>query len=208
MTVRSQASDAGGDLATQSPATVAPPSGAPDHELLATALVVDGSPAPEALGGVSGCSSERSIGGRFWALQSEDEDDGGSGEEEVEESADEDSSVGRYRLASFCRTPTPARDADHAEGSSELNQRQLKRLRRRDGQRLVARAALFFSSGEGTGSLSSSLLDRDSKPDCHINLPVLEPSVFVDKTVEGCTLVRRLRWSPGPPSRSVIRGLR
>jgi hypothetical protein len=28
-----------------------------------------------------------------------------------------------------------------------------------------------------------------------MNLPVLEPSVFVDKTVEGWTLVRRRRWS-------------
>jgi hypothetical protein len=29
-----------------------------------------------------------------------------------------------------------------------------------------------------------------------MNLPVMEPSVFIDKTVEGWTVVRRRRWSP------------
>nr|XP_051229335.1 uncharacterized protein LOC127347151 [Lolium perenne] len=192
-TVRRQAGDTGGDLATQTPATVALTSEAPDREPQVTVLPEVGSSASEALGGVSSCSSERPIGSRFWALQSDDEEDGGSGDEEV----DEVSSVrGGDRLASFfCRTPTPSRDADLAEGSSELNRQQLKRLRRRDGQRLAARVALFFSSGEGTGSLSSSLLDKKSKPVCHMNLPVLEPSIFVDKTMEGWTLVRRRRWS-------------
>nr|XP_051190804.1 uncharacterized protein LOC127304140 [Lolium perenne] len=194
MTVRRQAGVTEGDLASQTPASASLPSEAPDQGSQATAIPGEGSSASEALGEVSGGSSEMTIGGRFWALQSDEEDDGGSGDEEVEFAS---SGRGGDRLASFfCRTPSPSRDTDLAEGSSELNRRQLKRLRRRDGQRLAARAALFFSSGEGTGSFSSSPLNKESKAKCHMNLPVLEPSVFVDKTMDGWTLVRRRRWSP------------
>jgi hypothetical protein len=104
----------GGDLATQMPATEAP-EGEP--------------PATEAPEGESVCSSERLIGSRFRALQSDDDEDDGLEEEEEDVSGDGGSSVrGGDRLASYlCRTPTPSRDADLVEVSSELNQRQLKR---------------------------------------------------------------------------------
>jgi hypothetical protein len=134
MTVRRKAGDTGGDLATQTPATVAPERGppasmAPEGESPATEVPEGESPATEAPDGVSVCSSERLIGSRFWALQSDDEEDDGIEDEEEDVSGDGGSSVrGGDRLASYlCRTPTPSRDADLVEVSSELNQRQLKR---------------------------------------------------------------------------------
>nr|XP_051213057.1 uncharacterized protein LOC127331005 [Lolium perenne] len=114
MTVRRQAGVTDGDLAIQTPASASLTSEAPDQGPRATVIPEVGSSASEALGEVSGGSSERPIGRRFWALQSDEEDDGGSGDEEVEFAS---SVRGGDRLASFfCRTPTPSRDADLAEG--------------------------------------------------------------------------------------------
>jgi hypothetical protein len=48
---------------------------------------------------------------------------------------------------------------------------------------------------------SSSLLGKISRSVSQIKLPVLEPSVFVDTSSEGWTIVRRRRWSPASVSR-------
>lgn len=207
MTVRRHAGDAagdaGGDLAAQSPVSGASASGAPLRGSSAPGAPERGLSASFSVESeaVAVCSPEKPFGSRFWALLSDDEDDVESEVEEEGASGDEGRSVrvGDRLVSYLCRTPSPARDADLIEDSVELNQRQLKRLRRRDGQRLANRAALFFSSGEGMVSSFSSL-GKVARSVGHIKLPVLEPSVFVDETKEGWTLVHRRRWSPAAVS--------
>jgi hypothetical protein len=84
-------------------------------------------------------------------------------------------------------------DANLVEGSSELTRRHLKRIKRRDGQRMEARAALHFSTFKGTISSPSLPLGKQLRsPVCKARL-VLEPSVFFDDNTEG---FRWRRWSP------------
>ncbi|KAK1612025.1 hypothetical protein QYE76_035698 [Lolium multiflorum] len=216
MTVGRQAGDAGGDLATQSPAT-----GPPLRDLSSSGALRCG-PAtskepeerPSALSSVvpvevAGYSSERSFGSRFWALQSGEEGDE-SDDEELRASGDEESPVREgVSLASYlCRTPSPSQNADLSEDTAELNQRHMKRLRRRDAQRLATRAAIFFSSSAGTDLSSSPVLVKKVRSLDHIKLPVLEPSVFVDDDDGGWTMVHRRRWSPASMSGNRYPGLK
>jgi hypothetical protein len=124
MTVRRQAGDAGGDLATQSPATGAPLRGLSASGALLCGPATSREPeeGPPALSLVVpadavGCSSERSFGSRFWALQSDEEEDDGSDDEELVASGDEESSVREgVRLVSYlCHTPSPSRDTEATE---------------------------------------------------------------------------------------------
>jgi hypothetical protein len=83
----------------------------------------------------------------------------------------------------------------------------MKRLRRRDVQRLATRAANFFSSSAGTDFSSSPVLVKKARSLDHIKLPVLEPSVFVDDDNGGWTMVHRRRWSPASMSGTQDPGL-
>ncbi|KAM0887204.1 hypothetical protein ACQ4PT_029203 [Festuca glaucescens] len=140
---------------------------------------------------------EKFTGSRFWVLQADDEEDTDLEDGEEEEGGDDGSPAGGGdRSATYlCRTPVPVRDADLVEASSELNRRQMKRLRRRDEQRMAARSALFFSTREGMNTPPSVPLGIQTKSAVAKN-PVLEPSVFVDESMDGWTVVRRRRWSP------------
>ncbi|KAM0898292.1 hypothetical protein ACQ4PT_022009 [Festuca glaucescens] len=140
---------------------------------------------------------EKFTGSRFWVLQADDEEDTDLEDGEEEEGGDDGSPAGGGdRSATYlCHTPVPVRDADLVEASSELNRRQMKRLRRRDEQRMAARSALFFSTREGMNTPPSMPLGIQTKSAVAKN-PVLEPSVFVDESMDGWTVVRRRRWSP------------
>jgi hypothetical protein len=65
-------------------------------------------------------------------------------EDEDEEHADNTASGSSSSFKYLCRTPLPVSDADLDEDTAELTRRHIKRLKRRDGQRLAARAAMTF----------------------------------------------------------------
>jgi hypothetical protein len=182
MTVGELSGDAGGDLAadgdlaSQTPPTTAVLSPSPPWTPLTVQVL----------------SPESFTGSRFWALQADDAEDTDLDEGEEEEGGDDGSPAGGAdRSATYlCRTPVPVRDADLIEASSELNRRQMKRLRRRDEQRIAARSAFFFSAREGMNSSPPMLLGIRKKSAVAMN-PILEPSVFVDESMDGWTVVRR-----------------
>jgi hypothetical protein len=101
-------------------------------------------------------------------LQSDDDEDDGGQEGEEDGDGDGVSSAGvRDRSVSYlCHTPSPVSDADLVEGSSELTRRHLKRIKRRDGQRMAAKAALHFSTYEGMISSPSMSLGKQIKSPC------------------------------------------
>jgi hypothetical protein len=179
--------DGGGDLANQPPT--------------AARLTVDVGYSPEQTRTPSTgkiCSPEKFTGSRFWVLEADDEEVSDRDDEDVDEREEDGSPAGGGdRSATYlCRTPSPVRDADLLEDSSDLNRRRLKRLRRRDEQRMAARSALFFSINEGMNS-SSPLMPLGIRTKAHVvKRPVIEPSVFLDESLEGWTVVRRRRWSP------------
>ncbi|KAM0905253.1 hypothetical protein ACQ4PT_017525 [Festuca glaucescens] len=167
MTVGSPPGDTGGDLATPTPVKV-----------------------PTA--GESVSAPEWLTGSRFWMLQSSDDED--NGEEDGDEGKDEDMAGS---VSFFCRSPSPASDADLHERSEELARRHRKRIQRRDNQRMATRAALLLSATEGTSPFPSPTLPLGSNLGARRKAsPVLEPTVFFDDDVEGWTVVRRRRWSP------------
>jgi hypothetical protein len=136
------------------------------------------------------CSPAWLYGSRFWMLQSSDEEE--EGEEEVVSSATDIDKTLRY----LCRTPSPVSGRDIVEDSSELPWRTLKRIKRRDDQRMATKAAMALTSHEGTNSPFSLSLDKISgKTEVQIK-PAMEPSVFLDNSTEGWTIVRRRRWLP------------
>ncbi|KAM0898640.1 hypothetical protein ACQ4PT_021807 [Festuca glaucescens] len=164
MTVRDALGDSGGDLATP------PPARAKEEGI--------------------GCGSpKRPLGGRFWVLQSSDDEDDGNVDEL---SADGDSASRKY----LCRTPLSVSGRDLSEPSSELARRMRKRINRQTSQRLAAMEAMEIMSSEGKVPspllpLGMSLCKNKVKV-----MPVLQPSVFVDDGLDGWTVVRRRRWSP------------
>ncbi|KAM0909914.1 hypothetical protein ACQ4PT_014507 [Festuca glaucescens] len=113
-----RAGDSGGDLATPSPARDRKVSNA------------DGSP-------------EWLRGSRFWLLDSSDDEEEGAEEGLSPGSEDFDTPV-KY----LCHTPSPVHDRDIAEDSKELVRRALKRIKRRDAQRMATKAAMAFASLE------------------------------------------------------------
>jgi hypothetical protein len=66
----------------------------------------------------------------------------------------------------------------------------LDRLRRRNEQRLATRSAFFFSDRVGMNTSPSLPLGSLKKSAVAMN-PILEPSVFVDESMHGWTVVRR-----------------
>ncbi|KAK1629024.1 hypothetical protein QYE76_003363 [Lolium multiflorum] len=154
--------DTGGDPATPSPAVVQ--------------AQLNGGEAPE-----------RPLNGRFWVLQSSDDE---AEEEDAMAEASPFSDADSFRY--LCRTPEVVDDRDLFESTQELARRAIKRLQRRQVQRT---AAMDFMAMKGTltSPLSTSLGRSTPKS---LNLPVLEPSVFHDDGQEGWTVVHRRRWSP------------
>ncbi|KAK1681753.1 hypothetical protein QYE76_042601 [Lolium multiflorum] len=132
--------DGGGDLANQ------PPTAARLTADVGYSLEQTRTPSTGTI-----CSPEKFTGSRFWVLEAEDEEVSDRDDEDVHEREEDGSPAGGGdRSATYlCRTPSPVRDADLLEDSSDLNRRRLKRLRRRDEQRMAARSALFFSINEG-----------------------------------------------------------
>ncbi|KAM0845185.1 hypothetical protein ACQ4PT_056551 [Festuca glaucescens] len=167
MTVGAEPGDTGGDLVIPAPAR-----------------------ASMARDGV--CSPEWLSGSRFWMLQTSDDEDEDEGHSDRSSAADDRSVSDRY----FCRTPLPVSDADLDEDTAELTRRHIKRIKRRDDQRMAARTALTFVASEGTSSSPSLSLGRNSGSTKIRSMPVLVPSVFLDDDAGGWTVVRRRRWSP------------
>ncbi|KAM0837866.1 hypothetical protein ACQ4PT_061357 [Festuca glaucescens] len=151
-----------------------------------------GSPPPAAdlKGAGEACSPEWLSGSRFWALQLSDDEDQGE-TEEVPALADMNKVI-RY----LCRTPTQVCNRDIIDGSSELARRNLKRINRRDQQRAATKAAMVLSSPEGKGSMSPLSVDKSLGKTKKLSMPVMEPTVFVDDSTEGWTVIRRRRWLP------------
>ncbi|KAM0865553.1 hypothetical protein ACQ4PT_043194 [Festuca glaucescens] len=139
-----------------------------------------------------GKSPERPLGGRFWVLESDDED--GDALEEISSLGD----IGSFRY--LCRSPEAEKDRDLKESSQELARRAVKRINRQQQQR---RAAMEFMVTEGTSSSPiKTPLGRSVLRGKPVNVPILEPSVFDDDGQEGWTVVRRRRWSPASGKRS------
>jgi hypothetical protein len=133
------------------------------------------------------CSPDWLSGSLFWMLQpSDDEDDG-------EEDREEDSSIS---VRCFCRSPSPVTDADLLEESAELTRRHLKRIKRRNDQRMATRAAMMFSTTEGMNSSLSLPLGKNHGLTSFKVMLVLEPIVFFGDNDEGWTVVRQRHWSP------------
>ncbi|KAK1682059.1 hypothetical protein QYE76_042907 [Lolium multiflorum] len=155
------AGDASGDPKTPPPATVQPPSN-------------------------DGVSPDRPLGGRFWLLESVDED----GEEKAEISPSDDIGPLRY----LWRSPESEMVRDLKESPQELARRATKRINRQQQQRRAA-MELMVVEGESVSpnKMPLGMSICKSKP---LLLPVLEPSVFVDDGQDGWTVVRRRRWSP------------
>ncbi|KAK1611113.1 hypothetical protein QYE76_034786 [Lolium multiflorum] len=134
-----------------------------------------------------GSAPERLPDGRFWVLESSDEE----GEDE-DAMADTSPSHDAGSIRYLCRTPEMVDDRDLKESTHELARRTFKRLQRRQLQR---KAAMDFMATKGTlCSPVSTPLGR-SNPKSLI-LPVLAPSVFIDDGQEGWTVVHQRRWSP------------
>ncbi|KAM0849021.1 hypothetical protein ACQ4PT_053994 [Festuca glaucescens] len=164
MTVRRGSGDLGGDLATPPPAT--------DRKVSAAF-----------------CSPEWLCGSRFWMMQASDD--------EVEEDDEEVSSapeVTDKTIRYLCRSPSPVSGRDIVDDSTALARRLLKRIKRRDEQRLATKAAMALISQEGTCSPLYLSLDKSSGKTKDQSRPVMEPSVFLDESTEGWTVVRRRRW--------------
>jgi hypothetical protein len=85
-------------------------------------------------------SPESPLGGRFWVLQTSDDEEDGQAEAE---SPVRDWASMRYG----CLTPSSASGRDLAESSTELASRALKRLQRQQVQRLAATAAIELDEG-------------------------------------------------------------
>ncbi|KAM0894841.1 hypothetical protein ACQ4PT_024277 [Festuca glaucescens] len=167
MTVGSGSGDLGGDLAT--------PSQARDRRRVSEA---DGSP-------------EWLRGSRFWLLQPSDDEEEGVDEEASPGVEDYDLSF-RY----LCRTPSPVSGRDIVDDSQELAQRTLKRIKKREEQRVATKAAMALELSEGTSSCSSRPLGYSAANFKAHAMPVMEPSVFYDDNNGGWTVVRRRRRSP------------
>ncbi|KAM0824032.1 hypothetical protein ACQ4PT_070474 [Festuca glaucescens] len=96
----------------------------------------------------------------------------------------------------LCSTPTQVSGRDIDDSSTELARRSLKRTNRRDQQRAATKAAMALSSPEGKVSLSPLSLDKSLGKTKELIMPVMEPTVFLDDSTEGWTVVRRRRWPP------------
>ncbi|KAM0842884.1 hypothetical protein ACQ4PT_058062 [Festuca glaucescens] len=118
-------------------------------------------------------SPERHLGGRFWVLQSSDDEE----DSDVEEMS---SAGGSVSMKYLCQTPTLVSGIDISEQPSELARRKLKRINRQRNQRMAAMAAMELASSEGTWSPSSMPLGMSVCKTKAKAMPVLEPSVFVD----------------------------
>jgi hypothetical protein len=120
-------------------------------------------------GSNGGSSPEHLLGGRFWVLESSDDEDG----EDLEEiSPLGDSASFRY----LCRSPAAESDMDLKECSQELARRAFKRINWQKQQR---RAAMELMSTECTSSSPIAMsLGRSVLKSKPVNLPILEPSVF------------------------------
>ncbi|KAM0842952.1 hypothetical protein ACQ4PT_058013 [Festuca glaucescens] len=173
MTVEAETGDTGGDLVIPAPARA--------------------STASEEV-----CSPEWLSGSRFWMLQASDDEDEDKGHADRSSAAGDNSVSAKY----LCHTPLPVSNADLDEDTAELTRRHIKRIKRRDGQRMAARAAMMFTASEGTVSPSSLSLGRISVSTRIRPMPVLDPSVFLDDDAGGWTVVRRRRWSPAIDERS------
>ncbi|KAM0853242.1 hypothetical protein ACQ4PT_051215 [Festuca glaucescens] len=143
-------------------------------------------PATVQTGREEGWAPECPLDGRFWVLQSPDEEEDGDADEALPASD-------RDPLRYFCQTPSSVSERDLSENSSELARRALKRVNRQRSQRMAARAAIEL---EDEGMLSPSLRPLGRSVLKSINKPVLEPSVFRDDSLQGWTVVHRRRWSP------------
>jgi hypothetical protein len=166
MTVRRGSGDSGGDLATMPPAS---------YRKVSDTF----------------CSLDWLGGGRFWLLQTSDDEREEDDEEVTSDTEDTDMTL-RY----LCRSPSPVSGRDIVEGSTVLAQRLLKRIKRQDEQHRATKAAMVITAQEGTWSPRSPLLlssDKFPGKTKSYNKPVLEPSVFLDESREGWTVVRRRR---------------
>ncbi|KAM0906584.1 hypothetical protein ACQ4PT_016712 [Festuca glaucescens] len=103
-------------------------------------------------------------GSRFWLLQASDDE-----EEEVEEECSLDVEDFDFSLRYLCRTPPAASDRDIVEDSRELARRTLKRIKKKDAQRMANKAAMALGSPEGV-------------TDQHVMTPVAAPNVVTQST--------------------------
>ncbi|KAM0863643.1 hypothetical protein ACQ4PT_044458 [Festuca glaucescens] len=130
-------------------------------------------------------------GSRFWLLQSSDDEEEGV-EEEVSCGAEDFDMSFKY----FCRTPSPVSGRDIVDDSRELARRTLKRIEKRDAQRMRTMAAMAFATTEGKSSSSPVPLGKSSGKYKILARPVMEPSTFVDDNNGGWTVVRRRHRPP------------
>jgi hypothetical protein len=147
-------------------------------------------PATDPKGEREDCSPVRLSGSRFWSLQDSDEEEEGEAED-VSPLSDIDKTIPYLR-----RTPTHVSGRDIDESLSELAQRTLKRANRRDTQWMATKAAMALTSPEGKFSPISLSLEKSSGKAKTLIKPVMDPSVFMDDSTEGWTVVRRRRWPP------------
>ncbi|KAM0873685.1 hypothetical protein ACQ4PT_037891 [Festuca glaucescens] len=132
-------------------------------------------------------------GSRFWLLQASDE-------EEEEVAGGEESAPGAdgldLSIRYLCRTPSPASGIDIVDDASDLARRALKRIEKRNAQRMATKAAMALEVTEGTNSFSQLPLGKGSANNKQMVRLVMEPSLFTDDTDGGWTVVR---WRHRPP---------
>jgi hypothetical protein len=132
------------------------------------------------------------LGGRFWVLQSSDDEEDGD--------ADELSSAGGSAFGKYlCRTPLSVSGRDMSERSSELARRMRKRINWQASQRM---AVMEITASEGTLSSPSMLFGRALCKAKIKAMHVLQPTVFMDDGLDGWTVVCRRRWSPANERKS------
>ncbi|KAM0852978.1 hypothetical protein ACQ4PT_051394 [Festuca glaucescens] len=130
-------------------------------------------------------------GSRFWLLQASDDEEEGGDVELSPEVEDSDMSI-RY----LCRTPTPVSGIDIVDDSRDLARRTLKRIEKRDAQRMATKASMVFASTEGMTSSSPLPLGKSLAKNKYMARPVMEPSIFMDDNDGGWTVVRQRHRPP------------
>jgi hypothetical protein len=126
-------------------------------------------------------------------LGDQDSDDEAEDEDAEVSSASE---VTDRSLRYLCHSPSPVDGRDIDESSTMLAWRFLKRIKTRQEQRLVTKAAMELTSSEGTCPRVPLSLDSVSSKMKDLRMQVMEPSVFVYDNSDGWTVVRPRRWPP------------
>jgi hypothetical protein len=134
-------------------------------------------------------SSDWLGGSRFWVLQASDDEDEDGGVEPSSPRRTNVISAEDKPIAYLCRTPSPVDGIVMADESQDLARRAIKRLRKRDAQRMATKTTMMFASLEGM-SLSSPVPLGTAKFKSSTR-PVMEPSVFMDDGDGGWTVVHR-----------------